>query len=140
MLTVADDSSIRRIGTLLNNVILDEGSSTGRKIDAVAGATPAVDDTVVLDRRDCSPTFDLVPNYCVVDIAVGDRKTSDPVDIDVVGLTVAVAIVGKLAVVDVYAAARNGRAEYSLLIIVEIGVGNREIAALISYSLSLIHI
>ena len=61
-------------------------------------------------------------------------KTSNLADIDVVGLPIAVAIAGKFGVVDCYGARGIGRAEYSLLIIVEVGVGDREIARLIPNS------
>ena len=65
---------VLRIGSLLNEIVLDDGNSAVRKVDAVAGSSCAVDDAVVIDRCDGSPTFDFVPDDCVVNVGVGDRE------------------------------------------------------------------
>jgi hypothetical protein len=113
--TVADNRSILRIGSLLDKIILNDGNPAIRKVDAVAGTPCAVDDPVVFDHCNCSPAFDLVTNYGVVDIGVGDRELGNLANIDVVRLPIAVGIVGKLAVVDCNGAFGLGRAEDPVL-------------------------
>ena len=60
------------------------------------------------------------------------REAGDIANIDVVSVAAAVAVEGELRVVDGDRAVRIGGTEQALLIVVEIDVGEREIAALIA--------
>ena len=91
------DGLVFGVGTLLDNGVTDRSHTAIRQVDAIAARTAGIiHDAAVGDGRTQRPALDLMPDYGVVKVAVIDHKRLGFVDVDIVRITVAGAVMRKL--------------------------------------------
>src|SRR4051794_14150592 len=91
---------ILRVRTLLNHVVSDYGVAAIREIDAEACGAVQIVDARISNGGGERAAFYLVTDTGVVEIAIVDRQAGELAGIEIVRLTVAVAVICKFAVID----------------------------------------
>lgn len=89
------------IGALLDDVAYNVRNPPAGEIDFVAGTTGFVGEAIVDNMAFTGAGFDELAYICVVGVAAGHAKALDAADVNIVGLTIAIAVAGKFAIFDV---------------------------------------
>jgi hypothetical protein len=134
-LAIGNDDGVLRVRAFFDDVAGDGGVAAVRQVDVVAGgAGRAVLNPVVLNDGVSRTALDFVADDGAGEVAVFDGQRADVVDIQIVGVTAAVAIVRELGVVDRDVAVGIVGGEQTLLIVVEVVIVQTERAAFVAYA------
>ena len=129
---VVDDGGIVGILPLLDDVVADDADAAIGQIDAVAGRAAPVVDARIGDGGGQRTALDLVTDIGVVEVAVVDDQRGDLVDIEVVRIAIAGAVVGEFRPDDADRAGGRTVRQEAVLVVEEVAVDDDQVAAFVA--------